>query len=151
MFIGVKEIKITETISVLLLPLIYALVLGLALYLAKPIKFVGPKQSKVAEGAMVLFIGVLITKLAISSGQAISSIFQVGPALILQQIGNLGTLLALPIALLFGFRREVIGMTSSICREPINSWYSIHQFLIKYQRFTHSYASICLRYGLRCR
>ena len=115
MFIGVKEIKITDTISVLLLPLIYALVLGLALYLAKPIKFVGPKQSKVAEGAMVLFIGVLITKLAISSGQAISSIFQVGPALILQQIGNLGTLLALPIALFLGFRREVIGMTSSIC------------------------------------
>ena len=112
------EIKITDTISILLLPLIYALILGLALYLAKPIKFVGPKQSKVAEGAMVLFIGVLITKLAISSGQAISSIFQVGPALILQQIGNLGTLLALPIALLFGFRREVIGMTSSICREP---------------------------------
>ena len=118
MSIGVMEIKITDTISILLLPLIYALVLGLILYLAKPIKFVGPKQSKVAEGAMVLFIGVLITKLAISSGQAISSIFQVGPALILQQIGNLGTLLALPIALLFGFRREVIGMTSSICREP---------------------------------
>ncbi|MBO7443832.1 MAG: DUF3100 domain-containing protein [Methanobrevibacter sp.] len=118
MFIGVKEIKITDTISILLLPLIYALVMGLALFLAKPIKFVGPEQSKVAEGAMVLFIGVLITKLAISSGQAISSIFQVGPALILQQIGNLGTLLALPIALFFGFRREVIGMTSSICREP---------------------------------
>jgi hypothetical protein len=36
----------------------------------------------------------------------------------LQQIGNLGTLLALPIALFLGFRREVIGMTSSICREP---------------------------------
>ena len=118
MYIGIKEIKITDTISILLLPLIYALAMGLGLYLAKPIKFVGPKQSKVAEGAMVLFIGVLITKLAISSGQAISSIFQVGPALILQQIGNLGTLLALPIALFFGFRREVIGMTSSICREP---------------------------------
>ena len=118
MFIGVKEIKITDAISVLSLPLIYALVLGLALYLAKPIKFVGPKQSKVTEGAMVLFIGVLITKLAISSGQAISGIFQVAPALIFQQIGNLGTLLALPIALFLGFRREVIGMTSSICHEP---------------------------------
>lgn len=118
MAIGVKEIKITDTISILLLPLIYALILGLLLYLAKPIKFVGRKQSKVAEGIMVLLIGVLITKLAISSGQSIASIFQVGPALILQQIGNLGTLIALPIALLLGFRREVIGMTSSICREP---------------------------------
>ena len=118
MHIGILEIKISDTVSILLLPLIYALVLGLILYLPKPIKFVGPKQSKVAEGAMVLFIGVLITKLAISSGQSIENIFDVGPALIIQQIGNLGTLLALPVALLLGFRREVIGMTSSICREP---------------------------------
>ena len=118
MFIGVKEIKITDTISVLLLPLIYALVMGLGLYLAKPIKFVGSKQSKVAEGAMVLFIGVLIAKLAISSGQSINIIFQVGPALVLQLLGDLGTLIALPVALLLGFRREVIGMASSICREP---------------------------------
>ena len=92
MFIGVKEIKITDTISVLLLPLIYALVMGLGLYLAKPIK--------------------------ISSGQSINIIFQVGPALILQLLGDLGTLIALPVALLLGFRREVIGMASSICREP---------------------------------
>ena len=118
MFIGVKQIKITDTISILLLPLIYALVMGLGLYLAKPIKFVGSKQSKVAEGAMVLFIGVIIAKLAVSSGQAINSIFQVGPALLFQLLGDLGTLIALPVALLLGFRREVIGMASSICREP---------------------------------
>ncbi|MBP5784550.1 MAG: DUF3100 domain-containing protein, partial [Methanobrevibacter sp.] len=41
MFIGVRQIKITETASILLLPLIYALIMGLGLYLAKPIKFVG--------------------------------------------------------------------------------------------------------------
>ena len=118
MFIGVKEFKITEDISVLLLPLIYSLIMGLALYLAKPIKFVGSKQSKVAEGAMVLFIGVIIAKLAVSSGQSIASIFHVGPALLFQLLGDLGTLFALPVALLLGFRREVIGMASSICREP---------------------------------
>ena len=92
--------------------------MGLALYLAKPIKFVCSKQSKVAEGAMVLFIGVIIAKLAVSSGQSIASIFHVGPALLLQLLGDLGTLFALPVALLLGFRREVIGMASSICREP---------------------------------
>ncbi len=118
MSIGVREFYLTEEISILLMPLIYALIMGLALYLAKPIKFVGPKQAKVAEGAMVLFIGVIICKLAVSSGQAISSIFQVGPALIFQLFGDLGTLIALPVALLLGFRREVIGMASSICREP---------------------------------
>ena len=118
MSIGVREFKITEDISILLMPLIYSLILGLLLFLAKPIKFVGPKQSKVAEGAMVLFIGVIIAKLAVSSGIAINSIFQVGPALLFQLLGDLGTLLALPVALLLGFRREVIGMASSICREP---------------------------------
>ncbi len=118
MFIGIIEIKITDTISFLLLPLIYALVMGLMLYLAKSVKFVGPEQAKVAEGVMVLLIGVLLAKLAISSGQSIDIIFKVGPALVLQLLGDLGTLIALPVALLLGFRREVIGMASSICREP---------------------------------
>ena len=118
MSIGVIAIKITDDIQFFLLPLLYALVMGLALYLAKPIKFVGSKQSKAAEGVMVILIGVLIAKLAISSGQSIDDIFNVGPALILQQFGDLGTLIALPVALFLGFRREVIGMTSSICREP---------------------------------
>ena len=118
MAIGVMEIKITDTISFLVLPLVYALVMGLALYLAKPIKFIGPEQSKVAEGVMVLLIGVLLAKLAISSGQSIETIFHVGPALLLQLFGDLGTLIALPVALFLGFKREVIGMASSICREP---------------------------------
>ncbi len=118
MSIGIIEIKITDTISFLLLPLVYSLVLGLILYLAKPFKYIDIEQSKVAEGVMVLLIGVLICKLAISSGQSIGILFQVGPALVLQLFGDLGTLIALPVALFLGFRREVIGMASSICREP---------------------------------
>ena len=59
MFIGVIEIDLTDNIQIVLLPLLYALVMGLALFLAKPIKFVGSRQAKVAEGVMVLFIGVL--------------------------------------------------------------------------------------------
>ena len=118
MSIGIIEIKITDTISFLLLPLIYSLIMDLILYLAKPFKYIDLEQAKVAEGVMVLLIGVLLCKLAISSGQSIGMIFQVGPALILQLLGDLGTLIALPVALLLGFRREVIGMASSICREP---------------------------------
>ena len=118
MAIGVIEIKITDTISFMLLPLIYSLVMGLILFLAKPFKHIDIEQAKVAEGVMVLLIGVLICKLAISSGQSIDILFHMGPALFLQLFGDLGTLIALPVALLLGFRREVIGMTSSICREP---------------------------------
>ena len=149
MYIGVIEIKITDTISFLLLPLIYSLVMGLALYLAKPFKYIDEEQAKVAEGVMVLLIGVLICKLAISSGQSIGIIFQVGPALVLQLLGDLGTLIALPVALLLGFRREVIGMASSICREP--NLGIIYQFLIKHVCFTHTIPSICLCNGIRYR
>ncbi len=66
----------------------------------------------------MLFIGVLIAKLAISSGQSIHLIFEMGPALILQELGHLATILVLPLALLLGFKEEAIGMTNSIGREP---------------------------------
>ena len=124
--IGTREFHVPPTLIILTMPLLYAMLLGLGLFLMKPIKIfgrefdlVGRRQSKVAQGAMLVFIGPLIAKLAVSSGQSIGVIFQVGPALLLQELGNLGTVFfALPIALLLGFKRETIGMTSSICREP---------------------------------
>ena len=117
--IGPRKFYITSSVSMVAMPLLYAMVLGLVLYLWKPFKIIQKRQSKVAEGAMMLFIGPLIAKLAISSGQSLYVLFQVGPALILQEAGNLGTIfLALPIALLLGFKREAVGMTNSIGREP---------------------------------
>ncbi len=100
------------------MPLIYTIILGLIFYLAKSVKWIKRKQARVAEGAMMLFIGVLIAKLAISSGQSIHLIFDMGPALILQELGHLATILVLPLALLLGFKKEAIGMTNSIGREP---------------------------------
>lgn len=117
--IGAKRIYLTSTVSMVAMPLLYSMVLGLILYLIKPFKIIGLRQAKVSEGAMLLFIGPLIAKLAISSGQSISVLFSAGPALVLQEAGNLGTIfLALPVALLLGFKREAIGMTNSIGREP---------------------------------
>ncbi|WP_366514673.1 DUF3100 domain-containing protein [Methanobrevibacter sp.] len=116
--IGTIKIPITHDVAITIMPLIYTIILGLAFYLAKPIKWIKRKQARIAEGAMMLFIGVLIAKLAVSSGQSITLIFEMGPALILQEIGHLATILVLPIALLLGFKRESIGMTNSIGREP---------------------------------
>ncbi|MDO5850826.1 MAG: DUF3100 domain-containing protein [Methanobacteriaceae archaeon] len=118
MAIGTIKIPLTNTIYILVLPLIYALIISLILFLTKPIKFIGEKQSKVAESLMVLFISVLIAKLAVTSGQYISTIIQMGPALIFNLIGCFGALIALPIALILGFNRESIGMSTSICRDP---------------------------------
>ena len=113
--IGPIEIHLTNSIEISIMPLLYTMVLGLIFYLDKRITWVGKKQSKIAEGAMMLFIGILIAKLAVSSGQSIHLIFEMGPALLLQELGHLATILiALPVALLLGFKRESIGMTASI-------------------------------------
>ena len=117
-FIGPIEINITDGVKVSIMPLVYTMVLGLIFYLNKHIVWIQRKQARVAEGAMMLFIGVLIAKLAVSSGQSIHLIFEMGPALILQEIGHLATILVLPVALILGFKRESIGMTNSIGREP---------------------------------
>ena len=116
--IGTIKIPIARDVAITIMPLIYTIILGLAFYLAKPIKWIKRKQARIAEGAMMLFIGVLIAKLAVSSGQSITLIFEMGPALILQEIGHLATILVLPVALILGFKRESIGMTNSIGREP---------------------------------
>ena len=119
MFIGPIEIQITKGVEVSIMPLLYTMVLGLVFYLDKNIAWIQRKQSRVAEGAMMLFIGLLIAKLAISSGQSMHLLFEMGPALMLQELGHLATILiALPVALLLGFKRESIGMTNSIGREP---------------------------------
>ncbi len=117
-YIGVVTLDFAG-IEIVLMPLLYALVLAIACYLAKPITWIGDSESNNASTIMMLLIGPLLAKLAISSGQNIEIIFNAGPAILFQEVGNLGTIfLALPIALLLGFRREAIGMTSSICREP---------------------------------
>ena len=69
--IGPIEINFTKTIQVCIMPLLYTMVLGLIFYLYKRITWIKKKQAKIAEGAMMLFIGVLIAKLAVSSGQSI--------------------------------------------------------------------------------
>ena len=119
MYIGPIEITPTKGVTVSVMPLLYTMILGLICYLAKPIKWIQRKQSRIAEGAMMLFIGILIAKLAISSGQSIHLLLEMGPALMLQELGHLATILiALPVALLLGFKRESIGLTNSIGREP---------------------------------
>lgn len=117
-YIGVITLNIAG-ISIVLMPLLYSLILATAFYLAKPAKWISIDQSNKSTAIMMLLIGPLLAKLAIASGQNIGIILNAGPAILLQEIGNLGTIfVAMPIALLLGFKRETIGMTSSICREP---------------------------------
>ena len=60
---------------------------------------------------MLLYVSVLLSP-------SIETVISAGPALLLQEFGNLGTIfLSLPIALLLGLKREAVGACHSINRE----------------------------------
>ena len=101
--------------TILLLPMLYAVVIGLGLYFTP---LINDKQSINAEPLVFLSVSVLIAKFGVQAGPALPQIIEAGPALLLQEFGNLGTiLLALPLAVFLGLKRESIGMTHSIGRE----------------------------------
>ena len=119
LFIGTIVIPVTDDFNIIILPLIPSLFLAIFLYLFKPIRWIKTNQSKTSTKLILLLICPLLAKLAIASGENIGLLLDIGPVLILKELGSLGTVfIGLPIALFLGFKRESIGMTSSICREP---------------------------------
>jgi hypothetical protein len=106
-------------VTITLLPLLYSMIFVLVVYLIKPIKFVKEKQAATGSAMLTLSVAFLMAKLGITSGGSIEQVISAGPVLILQNLGNIGTLLvALPIALLLGMGREAVGMTHAMSREP---------------------------------
>ena len=109
--------------SILLLPLLYAFVMGLAInpnVLRKAGAWLGQREVKAASPLIVIAIMPFIAKFGTIIGPSMEQIIAAGPALILQELGNLGTIvLAFPVAvLLLGMGREAIGASFSVAREP---------------------------------
>lgn len=101
----------------ILFPIFYAILMGVC---SGPnvLKIVKHKEVKAASKLVIVAICPFIVKLGINAGASIETVISAGPALLFQEIGNLGTIfLALPIALLLGLKREAIGATHSINRE----------------------------------
>ena len=98
--------------------MLYALLLGM-LTGPKFLKIVDMEDMKAAEPLITVSVLLLMAKYGTNIGPTLPLIIKSGPALILQEFGNLGTvLLGLPFALFLGLRREAIGATFSIAREP---------------------------------
>ncbi|MGY0691381.1 DUF3100 domain-containing protein [Virgibacillus sp. FSP13] len=101
---------------IMLLPMLYALIIGLILYFTPVVQ---EKQSKNAEPIIVLGVALLLAKIGVTIGPSLPELIAAGPALLLQELGNLGTIfIALPVAIWLGLKRETIGMTHSVAREP---------------------------------
>lgn len=120
--IGLQKIPIGIG-TVVFLPILYAFAMGIVLnphILKKTASLIPPSAVKLSGTMITIAIMPFIAKFGTTVGPQFAKIVEAGPALILQEIGNLGTILiAFPVAVfLLRMGREAIGATYSIDREP---------------------------------
>ena len=102
--------------KVVLIPMLYAFVLGALCGVFKLVNMEDMEQTSSLVG--VTFF-LLMARYGTLVGPSFWKVVHSAPALLLQEFGNLGTMLiGMPFALLLGMRREAVGATVSICREP---------------------------------
>ena len=102
---------------IVFVPMIFAI--AIAIILSKDLLgFIKEKEAKVASSLVMVAITPFMAKAGIMAGANLPKLVSVGPALAFQEIGHVGTvLLALPVAIMLGIKREAIGATSSTCRD----------------------------------
>ena len=119
----VSELIGTHTLKfgigrIVLLPMLYALLLGI-LTTPKFLNLSGKKEMLDASSLVGVTLMLLMARYGTLVGPTLPKILAASPALILQEFGNLGTvLLGVPVAVYLGLKRETIGAAHSIAREP---------------------------------
>ncbi len=122
---GTKTFKIGPG-QVVLLPMLFAVIIGMLItpdLLGSKIKalkkVISMKEVENAGTYVMIALLPLGVKYGTLVGPNIVEVVKAGPAFLLQELGNLGTIfIALPLALLLGMKREAVGATASISREP---------------------------------
>jgi hypothetical protein len=98
--------------------MLYALILGILLTL-RFVKVANHKDMVDASSLISLTLLLLMARYGTLVGPTLDKIIAASPALILQELGNLGTLfIGVPVAVLLGLKREAIGGAHSVAREP---------------------------------
>lgn len=114
--VGVKTFKIGPG-TLVLIPLLYAFVLG-ALSGLPSLKIL--KKSDMFEASSLVGVSffLLMARYGTLVGPNFWKVVQSGPALILQELGNIGTVFfGIPVAVILGLRREAVGAAFSNARE----------------------------------
>jgi len=122
-FLGIVTIPVGPG-KIVMLPMIWALLIGAAISLSErrlpaPLQVDTALQNRattIVGLALLIFVG----KLALLVGGSLPKLMNAGWALVFQEFGHfLATaILGLPVALLLGIKREAIGATFSVGREP---------------------------------
>lgn len=112
-------------VSLVLFPMLYAVIIGIIItpdLLGKKIKFlkeiINEKEINIAGDVVGIALVLLGIKYGSTVGPNLAKIIQAGPAFLAQEFGHiLAPIVALPLALMLGFKREAVGSCSSISRE----------------------------------
>ncbi|MFD2117144.1 DUF3100 domain-containing protein [Paenibacillus yanchengensis] len=120
--IGIRPITI-GSLKISLLPLVFAIVitmvLGMAIFRKGFMKQIYSKANVGFSSKYLIFIMLpLMARYGADVAPKLEEIMKVGWVFLLQELGNLGTvLIGLPIAIALGLRREAIGSTLGLGRE----------------------------------
>lgn len=98
-------------------PMVFATIFG-GMLGPDALKLFKTEESKLGGSLVLVALAPFMAKMGVSAGANIAKLVDLGPALILQEFGNLGTIfLSLPFALLLGLKEEAIGACYSINRD----------------------------------
>ena len=115
----IGNISITVGVGkIVLLPMMYALLMGVATA-PRFTKISSEKNVKTASSLLGVTLMLLMARYGTLVGPSLPKILAASPALILQEFGNLGTIIiGVPLAVFVGLKREAIGAAHSVAREP---------------------------------
>jgi hypothetical protein len=122
--IGARTIPLGGAYSVVLLPLLWALLIGAAWGIAAPylpgVLKIDDQTQAISAAVLQPALLIFCAKLGLLVGGSLPKILASGWSLVFQEFGHFfGTMvLGLPVALLLGIKREAIGATFSVGREP---------------------------------
>lgn len=104
---SVGTIKINIGIGTLtLFPMVFAVILG-GLLGPDVIRMFNQGECKMGGSLVLVALAPFMAKMGVSAGANLAKLVAVGPALLLQEFGNLGTIfISLPIALLLGLKKK---------------------------------------------
>lgn len=98
-------------------PMVFATVMG-GMLGPDAFKLFNTEESKLGGSLVLVALAPFMAKMGVSAGANLAKLVEVGPALILQEFGNLATIfIALPLALVLGLKEEAIGACYSINRD----------------------------------